>query len=89
MSTNHHFRQAIQTKFLPCTNFKGSRVKAIAQAGSIILSWDDALDSDENHAVAAQKLAEKYGWKGVWHGGALPHSSGYSFVISTEPAFSL
>lgn len=82
-----HFRQAIQTRFLPVTNTKPSRVTAWAQAGRVTLSWDHALNGDENHAAAAKALADQKGWKGVWHGGALPNNSGFAFVISTEPAF--
>ena len=51
--------QAIMTKYLPATNFKGSRVKATASAGSVTLHWDDALNHDANHTAAAMELAKK------------------------------
>jgi hypothetical protein len=54
--------QAILTKNLGPTNTKGSRIKATAQAGSIILSWDDTLNSDENHYSAALQYATRMGW---------------------------
>jgi hypothetical protein len=73
-------RQAIVTKFLPCTNFRESRVKATAQAGSVTLSWDHGLNSDENHAAAAQALAQKYKWDGAYYAGGIPGHSGYAFV---------
>ena len=77
--------QAIQTKFLPCTNFRGSRVKAWCECSSIVLSWDHALNVDENHAKAANALAEKLGWVGgnygVLIGGCLP-IGGYAFVFT-------
>lgn len=57
--------QAIQTKFIPCTNSRQSRVKAWAEAGSIVLSWDDALNVEENHARAANALCAKLGWNDV------------------------
>lgn len=41
--------QAITTRFLGPTNFRGSRVKATADAGSVTLSWDYALGIDQNH----------------------------------------
>jgi hypothetical protein len=71
-------RQAITTKYLGPTNSRGSRVKATASAGSVTLSWDHALDSDENHRAAALALAAKFGWDGEWIGGGLEH--GYAFV---------
>jgi len=71
-------RQAIITKYLGPTNFRGARVKATAEAGSVTVSWDYELDPPANHAVAAKMLAEKYGWPGTWHGGAT--APGYVFV---------
>jgi len=71
-------RQAISTKYLGPTNVRGSRVKATAEAGSLTLSWDDALDSYANHAAAALMLANKFNWGGVWYGGGTGH--GYVFV---------
>ena len=81
--------QAITTKFIAPTNFKGSRVKATAQAGSITLHWSHALNSEDNHTAAAEALAIKLDWKGAWHSGAMPNSSGYTFVVSTEPMFTV
>lgn len=71
--------QAIVTKYLGPTNFRGSRVKATADAGSVTLSWDDALDSRSNHEAAAKALADKFGWRGRLIGGGLP--TGYAFVF--------
>lgn len=66
--------QAITTKFIPCTNTKGSRVKAAAQAGSVTLSWDHGIDN--NHKAAAMALVKKYGWDhGEWIEGHLPDGS--------------
>jgi hypothetical protein len=72
--------QAITTKYLCPTNHRGARVKATAQAGSVTVSWDYALNADGNHTAAAQALAEKMGWNrtsplanrprvSVWHSG--------------------
>lgn len=54
--------QAIQTKFIPCTNFQPSRVKAWAEAGSVTVVWDDGLSPFENHTRAAKALLAKLGW---------------------------
>ena len=75
----HMIRQAIVTKWLCPTNFRGSRVKATAEAGSVTLSWNHALNPEANHAKAAAALADKFGWTGAWYQGATP-GSGYCFV---------
>lgn len=75
--------QAIQTKFIPVTDTRPSRVKAWAQAGSVTLSWDDSLNVDANHARVALALAAKMQWDGKYIGGALP-GRGYAFVASTS-----
>ncbi len=72
-------RQAIATKFLPCTNHRPSRVKATAEAGSVTLSWDHGLNANENHELACRTLANNWGWGGNWAGGAVA-SGGYVFV---------
>ncbi len=55
--------QAITTKFIPCTNFKPSRVKAECCAGSITLSWDHAENVEGNHDFAFKALVKKLGWR--------------------------
>jgi hypothetical protein len=79
-------RQAIVTKYLGPTNFRGSRVKATASAGSVTVSWDHALDAESNHVAAAKALAVKYGWRGEWTGGGT--ENGYVFAeVGTSPEF--
>ena len=73
--------QAIETKYIGPTNLRGSRVKATAQAGSIIMHWDDALGVDENHTKAALALCAKYDWKGKLCAGALSNGRGNVFVF--------
>jgi len=55
-------RQAILTKYLGPTNFLGSRIKATASAGSITVSYDHALSTEENHRHAARMLQQKFQW---------------------------
>lgn len=57
-------RQAIITKFLGPTNHRGSRVKAICEARTLVVEWDHALDPNDNHWRAATTLAEGLGWIG-------------------------
>jgi hypothetical protein len=80
-------RQAIVTKYLGPTDFRGSRVKATADAGSITIGWDDALDTNENHDRAARALCIKLGWKprGLV-GGGLPQSMGGNCYVFQEGA---
>ena len=94
MAKNIHAYQAIVTKYIGPTDTKGSRIKAIASAGSVTIEIDHALNIAENHAAAAESLANKYKWRGIWHMGGLPNDSGYCFVasyfgraIDNEPAF--
>ena len=76
--------QAIITKYIGPTNTRGSRCKASAEAGSITVEWDDALNSEENHAAAARALVAKLGWvrvsKDMWFQGGL--KDGYVFVCA-------
>lgn len=80
--------QAITTKFLPGTEWRGSRVKATAAAGSVILNWEHGLNIERNHAAAAKALAEKFGWRGNWHGGGLPDARSFVWIcVADAPAF--
>lgn len=67
--------QAIITKYLGCTNFKPSRIKATCAAGSITVSYDHAFNIDGNHKAVAAMLAVKLGWEknGKLHSGCLPN----------------
>jgi hypothetical protein len=72
--------QAIVTKFIGPSNVRGARVKATADAGSITLSWDHALNHERNHKAAAMALASKYGWHGRYVGGGMPSNTGNVYV---------
>ena len=48
--------QAIETKYIPASNYRGSRIKATCERGSITVSYDDALNGEEAHIAAAQAL---------------------------------
>lgn len=81
-------RQAIRTRFLPPTNFRGPRIVAHCQAIKITLSYNHELNPESNSAAACQELrtrmAKKNGsktlkdcpsWGGKWAGGAMPDGS--------------
>ena len=73
--------KAIKTIYLGPTNTKGSRVKATdCDRNSITLSWDCALDSDDNHRAAAKALCDKMKWKGKTAMGGFPDCNVHVFV---------
>jgi hypothetical protein len=72
-------RQAITTKFLGATDYRGSRVVASCEARRITVPWDHAMDPQCNHAAALQLMAA-LGWSERNHlvmGGT---KDGYVFV---------
>jgi hypothetical protein len=57
--------RAIITKFLPCTDTKGSRIKADAgKQCTITIPYPHELDSPDAHLAAAQALCGKMKWPG-------------------------
>ena len=75
----HSFRVVISTKYIGPTNTKPSRIVATSGNGHrLAVPWDRALGTPENHANAAQKLANRLDWQGEWVGGGT--DNGYVFV---------
>jgi hypothetical protein len=72
--------QAIVTKYIGPSNTKGSRIKAIAAAGSLTVHINNALNIEDNHRNAAEALANKFKWRGAWYGGGMPDDTGYCWV---------
>lgn len=55
----------IKTKYIGPTNYKGSRVKAIADCGtSVTESYKSELNADENALSVAQALVNKLAMRG-------------------------
>lgn len=81
----NHPLQAIVTKYLGPSNVRGSRIKASAAAGSVTVSYNHALNSEDNHLAAAETLARKYGWLdnhgAALHAGGMPDSRGNVYVM--------
>ena len=79
--------KAIQTSYLPCTNHRGSRIKATAEGVTpLTIGYPHELDLPGAHEKAAQALADRqakdqglaladtrYGWQLPLAGGALPN----------------
>ena len=79
--------QAITTKYFGPTNTRGSRVKAQAQAGSVTIHWDYALNSDDNHKAAAKALMAKFEWDKhsvIAGSGELPDGRGTCFIMARK-----
>ena len=75
--------QAIQTKYLGPTNYRGSRFKAKCAAGSLTVSYDYSLNSADNHKAAAEALRVKLGWKGSLESGCLSDGT-YCHVFTSS-----
>ena len=78
MTIQNSHMQAIRTVYLGPTNSRGSRIKATAAAGSITVPYH--YGNECAHAIAAQALLDKLGWKGDMFGGTLPDGS-HAFVF--------
>lgn len=76
-------RQSITTKYIGPTNFRGARIKATAEAGSVTLPFNYEVNHDKSHHHAAKALAEKFGWSGVWAVGASNWGCHYVWIGAT------
>jgi hypothetical protein len=57
--------KAIRTTYIGPGNVKGSRVTARDSDGNrVTLTWDPALNADDNHRAAAYALRDKMKWPG-------------------------
>lgn len=81
VSVRVSYRQAIETRYLGPTDTKSSRVVAKCCGGRVVVSWDHALNVDQNHAAAAAVLAAKLGWTGRMVGGGNSLGTGQVFVF--------
>jgi hypothetical protein len=72
--------QAIQTKYLPVTSTKSSRIKATCAAGSVTIAYPHELSGMDCHAKAAYALLAKMHWDYKRVGGQLADHS-YVFVM--------
>ena len=52
--------QAIRVKYIPPTNFRGSRFKAQCERGSVTVPFDYALPTSQRHKAAADALVRKF-----------------------------
>ena len=78
--------KAIQTKYLPATNTKPSRVKAFAEG---VKPLTISAGDDNAHAAAAIALAKRMGWTGTLVSGGLPDQSGEVFCFLQSDRFEI
>lgn len=52
--------QAIETKYIGPSNYRGSRIKATCERGSLTVDYDDSLDTEQAHIAAAKSLCAKF-----------------------------
>lgn len=52
--------QAILTKYLPATNCRSSKIKAVCERGSITISYPHDLSGDDVHIAAADALIGRF-----------------------------
>ena len=56
-------KQSIQSHYLGATNHRGARIVAKTASGHrLVVSWDYALNTADNHVAALTALAEKLDW---------------------------
>lgn len=94
-------RQAIVTRYVCPTNFRGARIKAFCSRGQILIPYpDEANQGQDAHTVAFRALLAKFAkedkadGRGTWPShekwvcGQLPQSckDAYVFVISPDVA---
>lgn len=73
--------KAISTKFIPCTNYRGSRISATAEGGCrVIVDYYHEVDNETAHWLAAAALCRKYGWTGTLVCGGT--KTGFVFVFT-------
>ena len=74
--------QAIETKYLGPTDYRGSRIKAYTESGhSLTVAYPHERNQGADaHSVAALALAKKLGWAGDLIAGGT--TTGYVFVFA-------
>jgi|SRR3984885_12761840 len=76
--------QAIVTKYIGPTNFRGTRIKATCAAKTRLIGWRYDLGVEENHRNAATMLQNELDWTGPrygkLHGGTMKNGD-YCWVM--------
>ena len=82
--------KAIKTEYLPCTNTRGSRIKATAEGVKpLSIPYPHELSGSAVHAAAAVALCKRMGWTGTLVSGGLPDQSGEVFCFLQSDRFEI
>jgi hypothetical protein len=77
--------QAIETKYISPTNYRGSRIIVTTPGGhKLTQQWDYALNIEANHYAAAEALRAKLDWPAIKAG--CRTAKGFAFATSTLEA---
>lgn len=76
--------QAIVTKFIGATSFRGVRIGARCGDGKLTIEYWNDVGVDENHWRAAEELRERLGWSGELKGGVMANGD-YCWVLVPAP----
>lgn len=80
--------KAIQTRYMPATNTRGSRIKASAEGvKSLSIPYPHELSGAAVHAAAAVELCKRQNWTGNLVSGGLPDQSGFVFCFAQSESF--
>ena len=82
--------QAIVTSYIAATNFRGTRIKAIAGGRTLVLPYDSAISVDKNHKYCAELLQLELDWfapkYGELIGGVIPNGD-YVWVMANSEVY--
>ena len=77
--------KAIEVKYLPATNVRGSRIKAYDLDGNqVTISYPHELSGDDVYRAAAEELCKKMNWKGSIEGGGTKNGMVFVFTPKTD-----
>lgn len=75
---------AIETKYLPATNSRGSRIVATANGNRVSIPYPHELSGAAVYAEAALALCAKMGWEGDLLAGGTKSGYVFTFVKDAE-----
>jgi hypothetical protein len=82
--------KAIETRYIPATNTRGSRIKAYAEGVKpLTIPYPYELSGTAVHAEAALALARRMGWTGTLVSGGKADQTGEVFCFLDSEQFKI
>ena len=82
--------KAIETKYIPATNTRGSRIRAYAEGvKSLSISYPYELSGSAVHAAAALALARRMSWTGTLVAGGKADQKGEVFCFLDSDQYTI